>query len=123
MSIHPDIKKAIEIIDQRIEALRAVRASLAREFGMEDIVAPSVSPVSKPAPRQTVISLIPVEARLTRKEQVAEYLKQHGPSKRKEIAAGLGIPEGTVSFVLNDKERFANVEHGKWDLVSQEESA
>jgi hypothetical protein len=124
MSIHPDIKKAIEIIDQRIEALRNVRESLAREFGMEDMVKPSVSAISSQPPlRQTTISLIPVESRRTRKDQVEEYLKQHGPSRRKEIAEGLGVPEGTVSYVLNDKERFANVEHGKWDLVSQEESA
>lgn len=121
MSIHPDIKKAIEIIDQRIDSLRHIRESLAKEFGMEDMVKPSV-PQNLPS-RQTTISLIPVESRRTRKDQVEEYLKQHGPSRRKEIAEGLGVPEGTVSYVLNDKERFSNVEHGKWDLVSQEESA
>ena len=53
--IHRDIKKAIELIDQRIESLNKIRESLAREFGMEDAITPAVRD-TKSEPKQFLLA-------------------------------------------------------------------
>jgi len=111
MSIHPDIMKAIEIIDQRIESLKQIRANLAKEFGMEGAVSP--------APETRQLSLIPGSPARTSKDKIAEYLEQHAPASRSEIAEATGLPMGTISFALNDKKRFCRSEYG-WANVSKE---
>jgi len=120
MVIHPDIKKAIEIIDQRINGLQNIREALAKEFGMEDVVKPSVS--SEP---ETPLLPLPLNgnSKKTRKQVIAEYLALHGPTRRTQISSDLGIPNGTVSYALNDKKTFQRTSNGKWELVSQEKIA
>ena len=58
--------------------------------------------------------------RMTRKDALAEFLREHGPSTRAEILRGLAIPPGSIAYVLNDKNRFVLVE-GKWHNVPGEE--
>ena len=105
MSIQPDILKAIEIIDQRIESLKQIRDNLAREFGMDGIMK------SSSAKEPSLQLPFEVEAK-TSKDKIANFLKHNGPSSRKEIAEGTGVPTGTVSYALNDKTRFSRDEHG-----------
>ena len=54
--------------------------------------------------------------RITRKDALAEFLREHGPSTRAEILRGLAIPPGSIAYVLNDRNRFVLVE-GKWHNV------
>jgi len=117
MSIQPDILKAIEIINQRIESLKQIRDNLAREFGMDAIM--------KSAPAKEISFQLPFitggESK-TSKDKIADFLKHNGPSSRKEIAEGTGVPMGTVSYALNDKTRFSRDEHG-WTVASAEQTA
>ncbi|HEV2382987.1 MAG TPA: hypothetical protein VG206_24740 [Terriglobia bacterium] len=59
--------------------------------------------------------------RITRKDALAEFLREHGPSARAEILHGLAIPPGSIAYVLNDKNRFVLVE-GKWHNVPGQET-
>jgi hypothetical protein len=106
MSIQPEILKAIEIIDQRIESLKQIRDNLAREFGMDGLMK---SPPAAETPLQ--LPFIGGEGK-TSKDKIANFLRHNGPSSRKEIADGTGIPMGTVSYALNDKTRFSRDDHG-----------
>jgi len=55
---------------------------------------------------------------VTRKDSVESYLKEHGPTLRKDILAQTGIPVGSISSCLNDASRFKQLEDGRWDLVA-----
>jgi len=59
--------------------------------------------------------------RITRKDALAEFLRDHGPSTRAEILHGLAIPPGSIAYVLNDRNRFVLVD-GKWHNVTGQES-
>jgi hypothetical protein len=59
--------------------------------------------------------------RITRKDALAEFLREHGPSTRAEILHGLAIPPGSIAYVLNDRNRFVLVE-GKWHNVPDQQS-
>ncbi len=52
-----------------------------------------------------------------RKEELAQFLLTHGPMSRVDIVAKAGLPEGTVSYCLNDTHIFAQVEGGNWNLT------
>lgn len=53
----------------------------------------------------------------TRKQQVQDFILANGPSKRTAIIVGTSIPEGTVSYVLNDAKMFMyDAETGCWSL-------
>lgn len=53
----------------------------------------------------------------TRKDQVTDYLKQHGPTFRRDLIANTGIPVGTIAHALNDKARFRQLQDERWDLT------
>jgi hypothetical protein len=54
--------------------------------------------------------------RMTRKDSVAQFLREHGPATRGEIMKSLNIPIGTAGYVLNDPKLFVSRE-GRWHLV------
>ena len=105
-----DIVGAIEIIDGRIARLRELRKQLAEEFGIAQKT--QVSANQKP--------LFAKAGDKTRKEELTDFLKVHGPKTRAEIVNQTGIPPGTVSFCLKDK-RFAKNREGKWQLAKNSE--
>jgi hypothetical protein len=105
--VDPDIQKAIEIIDKKIQSLQAARNQLAQAFGITDV----------PQPSQMQMKLVPPNAapqQLPRKEALAAFLIQNGPMSRSDIVVRSGIPEGTVSYCLNDKRFFEQNEEGLW---------
>lgn len=118
MAIPPEVKKTIEIINAKIESLVDLRDSLMREFGITEARADRQSDDSQqlpiPLPMRPVLHN---NLRRTRKQQIIEYIGARGPQSRRDIAKGLGIPEGTVSFVLNDKDTFFSAGRGKWDVL------
>jgi hypothetical protein len=108
MAISPDIQRAIEIIDQRIQSLQRIKEMLLKEFGIEE-------PVH--AGRKVNWDQIPgtePEAKKTRKEFLVDFLRKHGPQTRKEIREKTKFPLGTIAFLLNDKETFQHLPDGKW---------
>ncbi len=107
-----DILGAIEIIDGRIARLRELRKQLAEEFGISQ----------KTHVSENQKTLCDKAGEKTRKEELAEFLKAHGPKTRMEIVNQTGIPAGTVSFCLKDKQ-FAKNEEGKWNLAKNAEES
>ena len=107
-----DIVRAIEIIDGRIVRLRELRKQLAEEFGIAQKT--HVSENQKP--------ICDKAGEKTRKEELADFLKAHGPKTRTEIVNETGIPPGTVSFCLKDKQFSKNGE-GKWNLAKNAEES
>jgi hypothetical protein len=110
--VDPDIQKAIEIIDKKIQSLQAARNQLAQAFGITETVPPQ--------PSQLQIKLMPANAassQLPRKEALAAFLIQNGAMSRSEIVSRSGIPEGTVSYCLNDKRFFEQSEDGLWSAT------
>ena len=101
-----DIIVVIDVIDGRIAKLLELRKKLFEEFGIAQKT--HVSAKQKPLFRKT--------GEKPRREELADYLKAHGPKTRLEIVTQTGIPAGTVSFCLKDK-RFAKNRDGKWHLA------
>lgn len=118
MSINPDIKKAIEIIDQRIESLKNIRDNLAMEFGMNEVVKSTSAPSPQASKQLSFASgASGLGGIKTSKDKIAAFLHGRNPASRKEIVIGTGLPDGTVSYALNDRERFRRTDNG-WVNVS-----
>jgi hypothetical protein len=116
--MNSDIQKAIAIIDQRISNLMDIRNKLTDEFG------------GVPAPIRSAI-VHPITSsgdgsgngngNQSRKEQLAKFLIENGPSKRGTINEKSGIPKGTIANLLN-KDGFVR-RHGKWTVAETSSSA
>lgn len=104
-AVNADIKKVVDILDQRIANLQNIKLQLLEEFGGE-----SASTV--------VVAARPVQqgnGSRTRIQQLRDFLLQHGPAKRAEIIAGAGMPKGTIASLLN-REDFVRRSDGKWQV-------
>ena len=124
-----EIWQAIKIIDDKIASLQAARNQLANAFGIGNnpfppsthaqniAVAHATPPVHATAPvwKPTVHSEQP-KAATGRKVQLAEFLYKHGAMPRTTIVEKSGLPEGTVSYCLNDKRFFVQAANGDWDI-------
>ncbi len=109
MPISPDIRRAIEIVDQRIQSLQKIKEMFLKEFGGEEI----------PSEGQQTLWLPPSppgQVKKTRKDTLIDFLKMHGPTNRKEIEAKTGLPKGTIAFALNDKDLFQRLSDGRWTV-------
>ena len=120
-----DILRAIKIIDAKIASLKDARDRLASAFGVADsgVFRSPVAPLRTPNNSQ---GLTPSTNRGVtqgyghpkgRKGQLAQYLLEHGPALRTDITAMSGLPEGTVSYCLNDERFFEQLEDGRWNLT------
>jgi len=124
--MNPEIERTIEQLEAKIAELERARDTLVENFCTPDsprrraLAARQASPATGSAlpyePGTTVLSGGRIRRRLRRKDIVAEFLRQHGPSTRAQILAGAGIPPGSVAFVLNDKAWFF-LKDGKWHNV------
>jgi hypothetical protein len=116
--MHTDIAKAIDLIEQRIQALQNIRAQLVQEFGGAE---EAKSKLPKDTPAVVLPPRMPPRNHsrngATRKDQVADFIRQNGPSLRAQIIKGTQIPVGTIAYCLNDKTRFQQRKDGKWDLM------
>jgi hypothetical protein len=110
--MHPDIEKAIGLIDRKIAGLQRVKQTLLDEFGEKAV---SVDNKTFLSPRKTK------KVKKTRKVAIMKLLHEEGPLARSEILQKTGFPLGTVSFILNDKTTFSNKD-GKWQLIEEIES-
>jgi len=115
MEMNPDILKAVAIIDQRIDNLMEIRNKLTEEFGA---VPREWRP---PAVAAKVASNGNGNGNQSRKEQLAKFLIENGPSKRGVINEKSGIPKGTIANLLN-KDGFVR-RYGKWTVVETPGSA
>jgi hypothetical protein len=116
--VDPDIRKAIEIIDQKILSLQQARNQLAQAFGLEQsphdkASAITIAAASIPFPGIPGKHLV-ADQRKPRKEALAEFLITHGPMSRVEIVAKSGLPEGSISYCLSDSRFFEQSKDGNW---------
>lgn len=109
MPISPDIRRAIEIIDQRIQSLQRIREMLIKEFGVDEGAIEQLTIFSGDAAARSETP--PTK---TRKQFLADFLKSNGPTSRKDIEAKTGLPKGTIAFALNDKNVFQRLPDGRW---------
>ncbi|MBA2592825.1 MAG: hypothetical protein H0U97_11440 [Gammaproteobacteria bacterium] len=54
-----------------------------------------------------------------RLKQLIQFLKDHGPKRRSEIAKDSGVPKGTISHLLKDNSHFKQLQDGRWDAKVQ----
>lgn len=111
-----EIRKAIEIIDQKIFALYEARNRLETAFGV-----PNDETVRGIFAKSYVRLLRSDEN--SRKAKLARFLSENGPMTRAEIVTNLGFPEGTISYCLNDKSMFKKLHDGRWGLESAGDQA
>lgn len=115
--MEPNIKEAIGLIErqinahlERVEKLKQAKKTLIEESNSNG----AERPVSQS-------SSFNYENTGTRKDQVVSLLKVEGRLSRNEILEKTGLPIGTISYVLNDKNLFSH-SHGKWFLKPNKQS-
>jgi len=115
-----EVLRAIEIIDRKIQSLQNARNQLAHAFGVDSSpltgMEPTEATLAAVKPRIHAPTFGPVQQK-PRKEALAEFLRANGPTSRGEIVLKAGLPEGTVSYCLNDKRFFVQLENGDWDVT------
>jgi hypothetical protein len=112
-----DILQAIQIIDAKITSLQEARNRLATAFGIPNS---AIAPASiRTNPREPLVpSQVHAQAHPGgRKEQLAQFLYENGAMARGALYSRSGLPEGTVSYCLNDKRFFQQHENGDWDIT------
>ena len=112
--IHPDVKKTIELIENKILELQRAKETLLEAFREKSVNA-AISPLCLPT--QKIISR---KSGPTRRDAVLQLLKQSGPLTRSDILKKIGIPRGTLATILNDKNVFTSRNH-KWSILEQKE--
>lgn len=109
-----EIEQAIEIIDQRIESLKEIRSRLAHEFGLSKNGNHSVHHKTKPKSKRDKRS----GSTKTKKDQLTDFIKSHGPQPRSVLLEKSGLRPGTIAGCLADKSRFEQLEDGRWAVAS-----
>jgi hypothetical protein len=114
--------QAIRIIDDKIAALQKARDQLANAFGID-----SVSSSASMAKRIVVVADAIARSNSSgtngqkppsgRKVELAKFLVGKGAVDRATIIAESGLPEGTISYCLNDKRFFMQSPDGKWAIT------
>src|SRR3989304_2203814 len=114
MPISSDIKRVIEILHQRKQALDKIEEMLLREFGggEESISLGAASPQAMFDTKEPQ----KIESPKTKKQFLIEFIKSHGAQTRKELEEKTGVPKGTIASCLNDKEAFVRRADRKWTV-------
>ena len=126
--VDPEIQQAINIIDRKISSLMESRNRLAQAFGLPQPTTSQPTNTYQKASELESISSVAHRAaeafdnvtsaiQKPRKEALADFLIENGPMSRVDIVARAGIPEGTVSYCLNDKRFFVQKSDGSWDVT------
>jgi hypothetical protein len=114
--MHPSLSIALASLDEYIEYLSGIRNQLAQGGDAEALVSAQVKRNLGTRGRPRNAKRKTEGGGSPRKKEVAQFLKNHGPSKRAEIHEGTKMPLGTLAYVLNDKSRFMRLTDGRWDL-------
>ncbi|HYA92189.1 MAG TPA: hypothetical protein VEK32_11905 [Thermodesulfobacteriota bacterium] len=112
--MHPDIEKAIELIENKISELQRAKQTLLEAFGEK-----SINSKTQPLLFQTQ-KTVNRKFGSTRRDAVLQLLKEQGPLPRFEIIRKIGIPRGTLATILNDKNVFTSKNH-KWNVLEPKE--
>ena len=112
MPMNPEMRKAVEVIDQRIAHLQKIKQMLIGEFGEAPVGGPlPIRPVSRHS-----------DGRNNRKAELEAFLRSRGPTTRKEIIAQSGVPEGTIGWLLS-KDWFVRTKDRRWTVREMQQQA
>jgi hypothetical protein len=120
--MNPDIRKAVEVINNRIENLEHIKAMLLEEFGAGSVLGEMATSDSRPRLLRADIGANGNGGGEGRRAQLARFLRHHGPARRTEINTKSGIPKGTIAFLLNKWPEFVS-RRGKWQLAIEEDQS
>ena len=122
-----DVLQAIQIIDDKIASLQEARNRLAQAFGIDSkSSAQSATPAAITAIARAISHQSGSAAQANgnghhepsgRKVELAKFLASRGPTSRATIIAESGLPEGTISYCLNDKRFFLQAADGNWAIT------
>jgi hypothetical protein len=116
------LQKMLARIDKKLESLQRARATLLEEFDEKPprvIAIPPTDPMEELRASLRASGSGEVEPKPKRKESLIDFLVFSGPRTRKDICAQTGIPEGTVAFVMRDREVFRQNSDGRWDVTDK----
>jgi len=125
MPLPPEVQKTLNAIDRKIRALEDTKARLIEAFG--DSFPVQTSPQSNgnsrltppPKPIDTGVTL-PSESpiMLSSADRLLQFIRNHGPATRKEIAERSGVPDGSISYLLRNNPRYRQREDQKWEVIA-----
>jgi len=119
MALDPEIQAAVNLIERRIAKLQQAKDLLIGEFSRNGTAQTDHAETVR-AGQVRVQHQMPLLSPKTRKAQIRDFILAAGASRRSEIVEKTGIPEGTVSYVLNDDKVFRHIDStGKWDVVKE----
>jgi hypothetical protein len=108
VNINPlDLESTATAYEQAAEKLREA-ASILRNGPVQPIAANTDRVVANGTPTGT------------RLDQLTEWLRARGPSTRKEIKAGCGLPDCTISALLT-RNHFDKDDEGRWKVREESE--
>jgi len=108
--INPEIEKAIQVIEAKIEELQKARKVLIDLFGSTVNLAATISAQNQTSRPKLTLS------KPSRRDALIRLFEEQGPLSRSEIFKQSGFPKGTVAYLLNDKDTFVS-KNGRWHLV------
>ena len=107
-------------LSDALAILREERAELDQIIvSLERILAGRMSR-TEPVPLEPRRGRRVVVAGPRRRDQLIDFLREHGPTKAVDIERASGIPQGTLANLLNDKWMFVS-DNGYWRLLTEEE--
>jgi hypothetical protein len=113
--------QALRLIDDKIATWQKARDQLAKALGIDDSAAASMA---KAVPCPVTTAQNPAQPSSNgnrtpsgRKVQLAKFLAANGPTLRATIIDQAGLPEGTISYCLNDKRFFYQSPDGNWHIT------
>jgi hypothetical protein len=109
-----DIRKAVEVINQRIANLERIKSLLLDEFGADSVLGAPKRKTEREVRQLGIGASANGHGEPTRREQLVKFLNENGPSNRATIIEKSGIPEGTISNLLT-KDGFVR-RSGKWHV-------
>jgi hypothetical protein len=113
MALNQEIRAAIHHIDQRVAKLLKLKEMLLEEFSVEaEPIHSSSAATCRRGPKKSASP----KAKKTRRQDLVNFLKLNGPSRRREMLEKTGVPKGTIAYLLADKKTFIRLEDGRWDV-------
>jgi hypothetical protein len=71
-------------------------------------------------PTNGTVQVVATSRKGSRKSQLAEFLRRHGPCERQYVIKNSGLPKGTIQAYLT-KRHFDQDDEGRWKVKAKEE--
>lgn len=118
MALPSEVRKTIQALNKKIQALEETKRRLLETFG-EPLSAhvPEKTNGNRPANPTAPVPVGQPPIMLSSSEKLVMFLRNHGPATRKEIIERSGVPDGSISYLLKNG-KFRQREDEKWEVVA-----